>query len=81
MPYGNRTINCNHPVDDCSPGRAPATPYYSDFLRVTMNKKFRFERIGTFLFTIPVRVTMTRKYEHKHIVRNVFAFTARTPPE
>ena len=31
--------------------------------------------------TIPVRVTMTRKYEHKHIVRNVFAFTERIPPE
>ena len=31
--------------------------------------------------SIPVRVTMTRKYEHKHIVRNVFAFTERIPPE
>ena len=29
--------------------------------------------------SIPVRVTMTRKYEHKHIVRNVFAFTERNP--
>ena len=61
-PVHTRPVTCSSQVAATSPvGQAVKTPPFH----------------GGNMGSIPVRVTMTRKYEHKHIVRNVFAFKVK----